>query len=91
MAENEPADASSWLSVIAKSLAHLCLSRVIEREPKKYEDVLAKVKFLQGLGLSQDDAAGAAESTPGSVRVLVHLRDKVKNGKAKKKRTKKSR
>jgi hypothetical protein len=58
----------------------------MEREPAKYDDVLAKVKFLEGLGLSQEDAAGAAGSSAGSVRVMRHYqRKKAKNGSAKKK------
>jgi hypothetical protein len=52
-----------WLPVIGKALAYLCLSHAMEREQGKYDDVLAKVKFLQGLGLSRDDAAEAAGSS----------------------------
>jgi DNA-directed RNA polymerase specialized sigma24 family protein len=87
MADNEKADAISlWLPVIGKALAYLCLSRAIEGEPTKYAEVLAKVQFLQGLGLSQKEAAEAAGSTAESVRVMRHQRKKVKkNGKAKKK------
>ena len=85
MAEHQTADESSWLPVIGKALAYLCLSRAIEREPEKYKEVLDKVKFLRGLGLSQKDAAEAAGSTAESVRVMRHQRKKTKNGKAKKK------
>lgn len=84
MADTEPADATSWLPVIGKALAFLCLSKAIEREPEKYDDVLAKVKFLRGLGLPQKDAAEAAGSTAESVRVM-RSQQKAKNGKAKKK------
>jgi DNA-directed RNA polymerase specialized sigma24 family protein len=86
MADNETADMSAWLPVIGKALCYLCLSKAMEREPAKYDDVLAKVKFLEGLGLSQEDAAGAAGSSAGSVRVMRHYqRKKAKNGSAKKK------
>ena len=85
MADIEP-DATPWLAVIAKSLAYLCLSKEVEQDPEKYKrDLLAKVKFLQGLGLSQNDAAGAAGSTPDSVSELLRRRENAKNGKAKKK------
>ncbi len=85
MADNAP-DEALWLSVIGKSLAYLCLSKAIEKEPEKYErDLLAKVRFLEGLGLSQKDAAGAAGSTAASVSEMHRQRKKGKNGKAKKK------
>ena len=85
MADNTP-DATSWLSVIGKALAYLCLSKAMEQEPEKYRrDLLTKVKFLQGLGLSRKDAAEAAGSTEASVSELDRRSKKAKNGKAKKK------
>ncbi len=84
MANKEPAD-TPWLAVIGKALAYLCLSKAIEQQPNKYKRNLpAKVKFLQGLGLSQNDAAEAAGSTAESVRVRKYKRKQAKNGKAKK-------
>jgi len=86
MAENETANATSWLAVIGKALAYLCLSKATEQEPEKYKrDLMAKVKFLRGLGLSQNDAAEAVGSTAESVRVRQYNRKRAKNGKAKKK------
>lgn len=89
MAEDMPADATAWLSVIGKSLAYLCLEKARERDAKKFEDVLTKVDFLQGLGLPEKDAAEAAGTSAKSVRDLrsYHGRKKAeaKNGKAKKK------
>jgi hypothetical protein len=78
---------SMWLPVIGKALAYLCLSQAMEREQGKYDDVLAKVKFLQGLGLSRDDAAEAAGSSAQSVRVMHHRKKsgRAKNGTTKKK------
>jgi hypothetical protein len=55
---------SDWLAVIGKSLAYLCLSRAMEREPGKYDSVLKKVEFLVGLGLPRDAAAQAREARP---------------------------
>lgn len=86
MAENELADNAAWLSVIGKALCFLCLDRAMERDPGKFDDVLAKVKFLEGLGLSQADAAGAAGSTSNSVRVLRNNLEKAKNASTKKKK-----
>jgi hypothetical protein len=60
-----------WLPVIGKALAYLCLNQAMEKEPNKYKQVLKKVKFLRGLGLSRDDAAYAAGSSAASVQVLV--------------------
>ena len=57
----------------------------MEREPDKYKEVLDKVKFLQGIGLSASDAAEAAGSTAHFVSVMQSRRKRVKNGKAKKK------
>ena len=85
MVIKESVDSATWLPVIGKALAFLCLSRAVEREPEKYDDVLAKVTFLQSLGLSQNDAAEAAGSSVESVRVMRHKLKKAKNGKAKKK------
>jgi len=87
MPDNVTTDASAaWLSVIGKALAYLCLQEAQRNEPEKFDSVLEKVKFLQSLGLSRDDAAHAAGSSPASVRVL-HSRGKTKakNGSAKKK------
>jgi DNA-directed RNA polymerase specialized sigma24 family protein len=86
MADNQETNASPWLAVIGKALAYLCLSRAIEREPNKYRELLDKVRFLEGLGLSAKDAAEALGSSSGSVRVMRHMRKKAKkDGKAKKK------
>lgn len=85
MADDDQPDASSWLPVIGKSLAYLCLAKAMEREPDKYKEVLDKVKFLQGIGLSASDAAEAAGSTAHFVSVMQSRRKRVKNGKAKKK------
>jgi len=77
-----------WLPIIGKALAYLCLSRAMERDPNKYNDVLTKVKFLQGLGLSRDDAAEAAGSSTQSVRVMHHRKKSrmAKNDTTKRKR-----
>ena len=84
MTENEQSE-EPWLPVIGRALAYLCLSRAVEREPDKYAEVLPKVQFLQGLGLSQNDAAEVAGSTARSVRVMHNRKKAKRNGKAKRK------
>lgn len=69
---------ATWLPVIGRSLARLALERATDREPDKYREVLDKVKFLEGLGLPQADAAEAAGSTAESVRVAKFNRSKAK-------------
>lgn len=71
MAEASP-DYATWLPVIGRSLAYLCLDVARQREPDKFKEVLDKVKFLEGLGLPQADAAEAAGSTAESVRVAKY-------------------
>lgn len=77
---------ADWLRVIGKALAYLCVQEAERSDPKKFDTVLKKVKFLQGLGLSRSEAAGAAGSSADSVKVM-HSRSKrarANNGKAKK-------
>ena len=86
---NEDSEYAMWLPVIARSLARLALERATDREPDKYREVLDKVKFLEGLGLPQADAAEAAGSTAESVRVARYNKSKAK--KSGKKGSKKAR
>jgi hypothetical protein len=80
---------TAWLPVIGKSLAYLCMQTARGTDASKLDSVLKRVAFLEGLGLSRDDAANAAGSSSDSVRVLQRRSGtrKAKNGKAKKKRT----
>ncbi|MGI8853689.1 MAG: hypothetical protein ACR2GC_10480 [Methyloceanibacter sp.] len=55
---------SDWLAVIGKSFAYLCLSRAMEYEPSKYDSVLKKVAFLEGLGLPRERRLQVAPSPP---------------------------
>jgi hypothetical protein len=80
---------ATWLPVIGRSLAYLCLDVARKREPDKYKEVLDKVSFLEGLGLPQADAAEAAGSTAESVRVARYNKSKAK--KSGKKSSKKAR
>jgi hypothetical protein len=87
MVEDQSAEAT-WLPVIGKALAYLCLNTAEERYPEKYKHLLKRVKFLQGLGLTRADAAGAAGSSAKSVAELQSRARKKKgrqDGRAKKK------
>jgi hypothetical protein len=79
---------TDWNSVIGKSLAYFCLQDAERKDPKKFEKLLHKVKFLEGLGLSRNDAAMTAGSSPASVGVLQRRLKKAKHGKAKKRKGK---
>jgi hypothetical protein len=63
-----------WLPVIGNALAFLCLEKFAERNPDKADSILKKVNFLEGLGVPSKDAAGAAGSTPESVRVMRSIK-----------------
>jgi hypothetical protein len=71
-------DYATWLPVIGRSLAFMCLQVARKNEPTKYKEVLEKVDFLEGLGLPSKDAAEAAGSTAESVRVAKFNRNKAK-------------
>ncbi|TYL98851.1 hypothetical protein FXB40_04840 [Bradyrhizobium rifense] len=80
MAAADP-DYTAWLSVIGRSLARLALLKVTEIDRDKFKDVLARVDFLETLGLPAKDAAEAAGSTAASVAELKRLRRNKSNGK----------
>jgi hypothetical protein len=81
----------AWLAVIGRSLAYMCLRQAEKDDANRFDGVLAKVKFLESLGLPQDAAAEAAGSSAASVAELRRIAKKKKaggkgNGVAKKKR-----
>jgi hypothetical protein len=61
---------SQWLEVIGKALAYLCVQQVAQNEPERVGNLLAKVKFLEGIGMPKADAALLLGSTANSVAVL---------------------
>jgi hypothetical protein len=67
---DEPNEFATWLPVIGKSLAYLCLAKATEADPERFRDVLAKVDFLEDIGVPTRDAAHAAGSTAASVQVM---------------------
>ena len=67
MADNDDPQ-STWLPVIGKSLAYLCMKSA--EQAGKFKTTLDRVAFLEGLGLTGADAAEAAGSTKASVDEL---------------------
>ena len=80
MAAVDP-DYATWLPVIGRSLARMALFRAMDSEQDSFKDVLARVDFLEALGLPAKDAAEAAGSTAASVAELKRLRRNKGNGK----------
>jgi DNA-directed RNA polymerase specialized sigma24 family protein len=78
-ANSEP----DWLAVIGRSLAYLSLRQAQQERPQDFANVLDKVDFLEGLGLSQADAARAVGSTLNSVQVLRSRKKGAGSGKKK--------
>lgn len=81
---------TKWLEVIGKALTYLCLQQAKAKEPTKFDAILKEIEFLEGLGLSQDDAALVAGSSAKSIAELRRRERNVKSAKAKSKAKKKS-
>jgi hypothetical protein len=87
MADESAPDYATWLPVIGKSLAYLGLGKAMEADPEKFKETLAKVDFLEGLGVPTKEAAVSAGSSAASVAELRRLRRNRKaNGKKSKAR-----
>jgi hypothetical protein len=71
-------DEAQWLEIIGKSLAYLCVQQVAQNDPKRVPDVVAKVKFLEGIGMSTADAAELLGTTANSVKTNLRQREKKK-------------
>jgi hypothetical protein len=77
---------AQWLEVIGKALAYLCVQQVSQNDPERVGDLLAKVKFLEGIGMPKPDAAILLGSTANSVAVLESRKKrKASDGKKSKK------
>ncbi|ACF00835.1 hypothetical protein Rpal_2317 [Rhodopseudomonas palustris TIE-1] len=63
-----------WLPVIGRSLARMALAQAASSDTAKFKDTLARVDFLEALGLPAKDAAEAAGSTAASVAELKRQR-----------------
>jgi hypothetical protein len=82
---NDTAGEAVWLSVIGKALAYLCVQHVAENDPERVGNLLAKVKFLEGIGVPKADAALILGSSANSISVLESRK---KRGAARGKKTK---
>jgi hypothetical protein len=74
---------ATWLPVIGRSLAYLCLHTAQKSAPEDFSNLLDKVKFLTDLGLPDADAAYTTGSTPESVRVQKSKKKGVRRGRKK--------
>ncbi len=75
--DNQASELEKIGTVIARSLAFLCL----QNTPAKDGTLLEKAQFLSGLGLPFEDTAGMLGTTVESVRVQA---SKAKSAKGKK-------
>lgn len=71
---NQPVDDFSaqqgrWLAVIGRCLAYLCLQN---SQVKSEKYLTTKAAFLEGLGLTRDEAAKLLGTTAESLRVLSY-------------------
>jgi hypothetical protein len=73
-----PENDKQWMAVIGKALAYLCVQQVAQNEPKRVPDVVAKVAFLEGLGIPTADAAAMLGTTANSVKTNLRAREKKK-------------
>ena len=73
---DEKAVQEVWLPVIGNTLAFLGLDRFERKHPSNADTVLKKVRFLEGLGVPEKEAAFAAGSTHASVKKLKQMEGK---------------
>lgn len=69
---------SPWIEVIGKALAYLCVQQVAQNDPKRVPDVVAKVAFLEGLGIPIADAAAMLGTTANSIKTNLRQRERAK-------------
>lgn len=82
---NNGEDNVEWLSVIARSLAFLCLTQGDLRD----KDLATQGRFLETLGLSRKEAAALLGTSYASLSELIRQSNKKKGdtrGRSKKKR-----
>ena len=77
-------DEQTWLAIIGRALAFLCLAEADLRD----KDLATQARFLEGLGLSRRDAAGLLGTTEASLRVLFNRAKRQKGKRRGAKKTK---
>jgi hypothetical protein len=75
---------SEWLAVIGKALAFLCVQEVSRSDPKRVPDLVAKIKFLEGIGLPTKEAAALMGTTANSVKTNLRQREMKEGSRGKK-------
>lgn len=75
-AEDRNDEKTDWLSVIARSLAFICLDKANLRE----KSVGEQAEFLQNLGLPRKATANILNTSVNSLQVLASLARKKKRG-----------
>ena len=79
-----PGSDTEWLMVIGKALAYLCVQEASKTD-KHLPDIPSRVKFLEGIGLSTQDAAQLLGTTANSVRTNMRQKGKKQGDKRGKK------
>lgn len=82
---NQKDGQTEWLSIIGKSLAHLCINTVMPDTATLGD----KAHFLERLGLERKDVAEILNTTPASVTELLRLKRNKGSAKNVKKKSKK--
>jgi len=77
----------SWLPVIARALAYLCM----RSEERKGAGIQENAEFLENLGLSRADAAAMLGTTSASITEMHRRVRKKKRGRRGQKKTETSR
>jgi hypothetical protein len=67
---------NTWLAVIGKSLAFLCLAQADLRD----KDLATQGRFIENLGMSRKDAAELLGTTYGSLSEMLSRASKKKGG-----------
>lgn len=75
MAESNETD---WLRVIGKALSYLCVQAAAKADSSQLSDLPSKVRFLEGIGMSTEDAAQLLGTTANSVKTNLRAREKRK-------------
>jgi len=74
----------TWLSVIGRALAYLCVNHVAQNDPDRVGSLLDKVKFLEGIGVPKADAALILGTTSASIATLQSRKKRGASGGRKK-------
>jgi len=77
MTQDEKEETSTWLAVIGRSLAFLCLAHADLRD----KDLATQGRFLETLGMSRRDAAALLGTSYASLTEMLSRTTRKKGGK----------